>query len=144
MENKKTMKAVTIVEWGKLEYKDMPIPKVSKNLILVKVAYSPINPSDLGTIKGGYPSGMTPPTPGGFEGSGEVVEVGEDLVVPHKVGDKVAFITKAAWAEYTLVESFMASPIISENSLKDAACNFINPGTVYCFLDVLKKQKRTA
>jgi len=136
------MKAVQIVEWGKLELKEVPIPKPGTNQILVKVHYAPINPSDVMSVKGGYPSGFVIPCSAGFEGSGEVVAVGEGLVVPHKIGDKVSIVTGGTWAEYAVVVSFMATPMLSENTFQDAACHFVNPGTVYCFLDLLKKQNK--
>jgi len=142
--DKKWMQAITIVEWGKLELREVPIPTVSKNLVLVKVMFSAINPSDLSSITGHYPSGIIPPGTAGSEGSGEIVAVGEDLIFPHQVGDRVSFVTRGAWAEYVFVPAFMATTIDKENSYQEATCHFVNPGTVYSFLDLAKKTKKTA
>ena len=37
MEGKTKMRALRFVEWGKLELQEIDVPKVSKNLVLVKV-----------------------------------------------------------------------------------------------------------
>ena len=145
MEGKKTMKALALVEYGKLEYKDIPIPEVSKNQILVKVAFGAINPSDLGAVYGRYPGASIELGKAlGFEGSGEVVAVGEDLKVQHKIGDLVCIITVGVWAEYALVESHKADKILEGNSLQEATCHIVNPGTVLCMIDLLKKQNKTS
>jgi len=60
MEGKTTMKALTIVEWGKLELKEVPIPKPKEGEVLVKVYYAPVNPSDVMSINGHYPLDLLP------------------------------------------------------------------------------------
>ena len=141
MEGKTTMKALTIVEWGKLELKEVPIPKPKEGEVLVKVYYAPVNPSDVMSINGHYPSGFVTPCTGGFEASGEVVQVGTN-VTSHKIGDRVSVITGGSWSEYLVAPTSGAIHMLSENSFQDAACHFINPVTVYCFLDILKKQNK--
>ena len=57
-----------------------PVPQPGPNEVLVKVAATPINPSDLAFLAGLY--GFKKPTPvvPGFEGSGIVVAVGSGMM----------------------------------------------------------------
>jgi trans-2-enoyl-CoA reductase len=62
--------------------------------VTVKFLFSPINPADLGIVRGNYPSTVTPPAVGGSEGVAEVLQVGPgvtdlkagDLVLPSRPG----------------------------------------------------------
>ena len=139
------MKALEIYEWGKVALKDVPIPKVGKNQLLIKTAYAAVNPADLMNIQGLYPSGIKCPGVAGMEGSGVIVEVGEELKVPHKIGDTVGFaVGCGAYAEYVVVDSLSASPVSSENSVLEAATQFVNPCTVYCMMALLKKNGKNS
>src|SRR4051812_34589445 len=70
--------------------KELPVPKPGKNQVLVKMEFSPLNPSDIGVMKGTYRMDTKHEILlVGFEGSGTVAAVGEDLNIPHKVGDRV-------------------------------------------------------
>eukprot|EP00331_Platyophrya_macrostoma_P023971 CAMPEP_0176445118 /NCGR_PEP_ID=MMETSP0127-20121128/23489_1 /TAXON_ID=938130 /ORGANISM="Platyophrya macrostoma, Strain WH" /LENGTH=73 /DNA_ID=CAMNT_0017830799 /DNA_START=29 /DNA_END=247 /DNA_ORIENTATION=+ len=73
------MKAVQVEDFSKpVKVVDLPIPTIKPNQVLIKQLYSPINPSDSLSISGKYFATANVPTPfiAGFEGSGEVVEVG--------------------------------------------------------------------
>ena len=49
------MRALLLNNYGsKLVLENIPVPKPSGNQILLKVIASPINPADLGFIKGHY------------------------------------------------------------------------------------------
>lgn len=134
------MEAIQVNEWGKdPQVVDVNIPSVGQNQILVKMAYAPINPSDLMTINGTYPSGMSLPATIGFEGSGTVEQVGENCVVPHKVGDRVAIVGAGTWTQYAVTPSEYAFPIFPENSFQDSASHFINPATVIVMMNTLKE-----
>ena len=56
-----------------LRVEQRPVPKPGKNEVLVKVAATSINPSDLAFIEGLYGSRKPTPTVPGLEGSGTVV-----------------------------------------------------------------------
>jgi len=60
---------------GKIETLDTPTP--GKGQVLIKMHYAPINPSDLSNLKGHY---AATDNKIGFEGCGEIVAVGEELV----------------------------------------------------------------
>jgi NADPH2:quinone reductase len=127
------------------EFKTNPVineidkPKPGKNQVLVKVSFSPINPADILCINNQYPSGFKLPATIGFEGSGIIEEVGEDLLVSHKVGDRVSFVSKGSWAEYIITISELCIKIHEGNSMEIAASHFVNPGTVAFMVDIVKK-----
>lgn len=62
--------------------------------VTLKFLFSPINPADLGAVRGNYPSNATLPAVAGSEGVAQVVSVGQgvsdlkegDLVVPSRPG----------------------------------------------------------
>ncbi|CCD26390.1 alcohol dehydrogenase ADH3 NDAI_0H02160 [Naumovozyma dairenensis CBS 421] len=83
----KTQKAVVFYEnGGPLHYKDIPVPKPKANEILINVKYSGVCHTDLHAWKGDWPLPTKLPLVGGHEGSGVVMQVGEN-VKGWKVGD---------------------------------------------------------
>nr|ADM08009.1 alcohol dehydrogenase [Candida maltosa] len=71
---------------GKLEYKDIPVPKPKPNELLINVKYSGVCHSDLHIWKGDLPLPYKFPLVGGHEGAGVVVGMGEN-VKDWKIGD---------------------------------------------------------
>jgi NADPH:quinone reductase-like Zn-dependent oxidoreductase len=75
-----TMKSIVKLDGeGNISFIDMPVPQISNITdLLVKMHSAPLNPSDLGNMKGKYgpQSTVFPHTPG-FEGSGTVIGVHE-------------------------------------------------------------------
>lgn len=121
-----------------------PVPRPGKNEVLVKVAYSPINPSDLATLTGYY--GFKDPTPivPGGEGSGEVVAAGPGVLASYFLGKRVACAGWGAgggvWSEY-VVKSVTGGvlPLNRSLSLAQGAMSIINPLTASAFIDISKK-----
>lgn len=71
----KTMKAVYLEEHGKPTIvKEIPVPELLENEILVKVEVSPVNPSDFMFLLGIYDIAKHAPTVPGFEGAGIVID----------------------------------------------------------------------
>ena len=69
-----TMQAVQLdKDGGPLTVRQIPVPKPEAGEVLVRIAASPINPSDLGFIEGGHGYEKTFPVVPGVEGSGTVV-----------------------------------------------------------------------
>ncbi|CCH41227.1 Alcohol dehydrogenase [Wickerhamomyces ciferrii] len=82
-----TQKGVIFYEnGGKLEYKDIPVPKPKANEILVNVKYSGVCHTDLHAWKGDWPLPVKLPLVGGHEGAGIVVAKG-DSVKNFEIGD---------------------------------------------------------
>ena len=116
---------------GKPTLSEVPLQKAGNNQILIKMKYAPLNPSDINTAKGIRKYANLNPHPVGMEGSGIVASIGENLKVPHKVGDRVHVAGYGTVGEYLITESEMVSPIKGDLSFEDAASHYINPATVY-------------
>ena len=104
----------------------LPLPKPGENQILVKVAFAPINPSDIASMYGGYVQKLNII---GLEGSGTVVALGQNLKVPFTVGQKVHLRGPGTMGQYILVDCFSAWPVQGDLSLENAAAHIVNPGT---------------
>lgn len=98
---KNTMKALVYGGPGKIELKDVPLPRIDKPTdALVKIVKTTICGTDLGIIKGKVPT-VQPGTTLGHEGVGVVEEVGAS-VRHFKKGDRVIIscITSDGSCEY--------------------------------------------
>lgn len=123
----------------------LPVPRPGPNELLVKVAATPINPSDLMFLQGRY--GFTKPTPvvPGFEGSGTVVAVGSrtGLMGRYLAGKRVACVTQQTgdglWAEYTTTTVNYALPLDDAVSMEQGAMSVVNPLTAVALIDLAKK-----
>lgn len=71
-----------------LKITDMPNDKPKTGEVVVKWLLAPVNPADINTIQGKYPSRPPLPAVPGNEGVGEVIEVGPG-VQEFNVGDRV-------------------------------------------------------
>lgn len=127
-----------------LRIEQRPIPTLGRNEVLVKVAYAPINPSDLATLTGYYGfKNPTPIVPGG-EGSGEVVSAGPGVMASYFLGKNVACTGwgtgGGVWSEY-VVKSVKGGvlPLNKSLSLMQGAMSIINPLTASAFMDISKK-----
>ncbi len=125
-----------------------PIPQPGPNEVLVKVAATPINPSDLAFLEGLY--GFKKPTPvvPGFEGSGTVVSVGSGMMGKYLNGKRVACVSQArgdgVWAEYMVTTTSLAFPLDTSVSLEQGAMSVVNPLTALAFLTLAKEGRHKA
>ncbi len=121
-----------------------PIPRPGKNEVLVKVAFSPINPSDLATIEGHY--GFNDPTPivPGGEGSGQVIAAGPGMMASYFQGKQVACTGwgtgGGVWSQY-VVKSVKGGvlPLRKSLSLDQGAMSIVNPLTASAFIAIAKE-----
>ena len=104
------MKAMVITDFGGPEvFKEveMPKPKPKCNEVLVKIYATSINPVDFKIRKAGAWAEVKPPAIIGYDASGVVEEVGDD-VRDFKVGDEVYYTPEVrgglqgTYAEYRL------------------------------------------
>ena len=126
-----------------LRVEQRPVPKPGKDELLVKVASSPINPSDLAFLDGKYGFDNPPPVVPGGEGSGTVVAVGPGVMGRYFLGKRVACLSNGerdgTWAEYVVASiKGGAFPLDSSVSLEQGAMSIINPLTASAFLEITK------
>jgi len=143
------MQAIHLTAPEKLEAveKDIPMP-FKKGQVLIKMAYSPINPSDLAFLTGQYGIQKTLPTVPGFEGSGEVVATGGGLYANYLKGKNVACIASdkgdGTWAEYMLTDATKCVALGKTVSTEQGAMSFVNPLTAIELTDMAKQGGYTA
>jgi NADPH:quinone reductase len=124
------------------------VPKPGPNEVLVKVAATPINPSDLAFLEGLY--GFKKPTPvvPGFEGSGMVVAAGSGWMGKYLMGKRVACVGQergdGVWAEYMATATSLAFPLDASVSLDQGAMSVVNPLTALAFLTLAKEGRHKA
>jgi NADPH:quinone reductase-like Zn-dependent oxidoreductase len=94
---------------------------------------SPVNPSDLAFIGGGY--GLLPKFPAtpGFEGVGVVEASGGGILGWFRNGQRVAVLNdrNGNWAEYTVASARRVFPVPDEIPDEHAASFFVNPATAW-------------
>src|SRR5947209_19463655 len=104
----------------------MPEPKSGE--VRVRMLASPINPSDVLTVRGQY--GKQPPLPAtpGFEGVG-VVEAGSGLLARRVMGKRVAVLNSGGgnWQEHVVIPARQAVPVPEDLDDSQAATFFVNP-----------------
>jgi NADPH:quinone reductase len=127
------MKALSLIAPNKLEIVEKEIPKpFKKGQVLVKMAYSPINPSDLAFLTGQYGIQKAFPTVPGFEGSGTVIESGGGFYANYLKGKNVACVASdkgdGTYAEYMLTDATKCVAL-GNVSLEQASMSFVNPLT---------------
>jgi L-iditol 2-dehydrogenase len=83
------MKALVLEEYKKLVYRDVPVPAIKSDEVLVRVRACGICGSDVHGLDGST-GRRIPPIIMGHEASGEIAEIG-DGVVNWKKGDRVTF-----------------------------------------------------
>ncbi|OQR94347.1 oxidoreductase, zinc-binding dehydrogenase family protein [Achlya hypogyna] len=130
------------------EVQEVPVPALEADQVLVKVACSPINPSNLSQLKGQYGDFGKMPLPQftGGEGSGTVVAAGESAYAQSLVGKRVGTVAQPAgmWAEYVAVSATACIPLTDETTFEDGASCFVNPLTVVAFVEIaLAKSAKT-
>ncbi|WWC92305.1 uncharacterized protein L201_007259 [Kwoniella dendrophila CBS 6074] len=120
----RTMRAIVEDEaarWAVL--KEVPVPKLESNEVLVKVKYVALNPTDWVHAEFLSPDGVIQ----GNDFSGEIVKLGSNLAVNLKIGDLIAgsslgghFKDSGSFAQYLKVQSDLVYKIPHAVSLQDA------------------------
>jgi NADPH2:quinone reductase len=130
------MKAVVCERWGNpdevLEVRELPVPQPKSGEVRVRMLASPVNPSDVLTVRGQY--GRQPPLPAtpGFEGVG-IVEAGSGLLARRVMGRRVAVLNGVSgnWQEYVVLPARQAVPVPTGISDEQAASFFVNPASAW-------------
>lgn len=138
------MKALYLTAPEKLEIVEIPMPKPKKGEVLIKLAYSPINPSDLAFLTGNYGIKKPMPVVPGLEGSGVVVENGGGIYGKILLNKNVACVASAkydgTWAEYMVTEADKCIALKKNVPLEQGSMFFVNPLTAISFIDIAKKE----
>jgi NADPH:quinone reductase-like Zn-dependent oxidoreductase len=131
------MRAVVFDEFGEpaevLQLRDVPIPQPRPGEVCVRMLASPINPSDLMTVRGTYGKKPNLPATPGYEGAGIVEAAGRGLLGGFFLGKRVAVLNRETgnWADRTVLPAKQVIPLSSHLSLEQAAMFFVNPATAY-------------
>lgn len=131
------MRGILFEQFGEpaevLRLREMPVPRPDPGEVRVRMLLSPVNPSDLLSIRGGY--GNPPPLPAspGFEGVGVVEESGGGLFGKLLVGRRVAAMNRQGgnWSEQVVIPARQAIPLAGDLPPEQAAMFFVNPATAY-------------
>eukprot|EP01137_Pigoraptor_chileana_P022982 Opistho-2@88565 len=129
-----------------IEIREVPVPTLHAGQLLVRVEFSPINPSDLGHIAGRYRNRLETPYALGFEGAGTVVAVGGGISTWGKTGKKVAFSVQkgGAWGQFVVVNALEAL-VLPEGVTTESGCAaFVNPLSVLSMIEEAKAAGATS
>jgi trans-2-enoyl-CoA reductase len=117
-----------------LRIETQPWPRPEHDEVVVEMQAAPINPADLNAIEGKYPGKREVPAVPGFEGSGIVSEVGQNIsngtvgslvILPHDIG---------TWREACAVKASELVVVPPEIDPVQAAMLKINPLTAWQLL----------
>jgi NADPH:quinone reductase-like Zn-dependent oxidoreductase len=132
---------------GELVFETIPVPRPGHGEVLVKMHSSPLNPSDLTLLKGGYLERNYPFTPG-LEGSGVVVESGGGLMGKLRKGKWVACTPDAAgdgtWAEYMKTSAMRTVPLPGGITPEQGSMMLVNPMTAVALVQIAKQRHHRA
>lgn len=142
----RTMRVVELRAYegpGALAVAERPVPELGAGQVLVRVAASPVNPSDLSFLRGAYGIRKRLPVVPGFEASGEVVAAGGGAWARYLLGKRVACAAPAngdgTWAEFMLADASLCIPLARGTDTEQAATLIVNPFTAWALLGVAKR-----
>ncbi|MBC7933587.1 MAG: zinc-binding dehydrogenase [Rubrivivax sp.] len=119
------------------------VPRPDKGQALVRVAASPVNPSDLMFLRGMYGIKKRLPVVPGFECSGEVVAASGGVWPRYLVGKRVACAAPTdgdgTWAEYMLAEASHCIPLRKATDIEDASTMIVNPFTAWALVGMAQQ-----
>ncbi|MCK4880249.1 MAG: zinc-binding dehydrogenase [Bacteroidales bacterium] len=132
---------------GALKTEQVAVPRPGPGEVVVKMDASPINPSDLALMAGGYLERSYPFTPG-LEGSGTVVEAGSGLFPKLRLGKRVACSPDqggdGTWADYMKTSAMKTAPLPKHISPEQGSMMLVNPMTAMAFIQLAREGKHRA
>ncbi|KLE35166.1 alcohol dehydrogenase catalytic domain-containing protein [Aurantiacibacter luteus] len=150
-----------------LEVRERDFPAPTGNQVLVRMEAAPINPSDLALMTAAADLTTAQFEPGkvtmqvhpafaagqaarhgkgqklGNEGAGTVVAAGEGDMAQALMGQRVACVPGAAYADYAYADAAMCLPL-GDHSAEDGAGSFVNPMTALGFVETAKREGHDA
>jgi NADPH:quinone reductase len=117
-----------------LQLRDVPLPEPGPGEVRVRMRASPINPSDIMVVRGGYGRLPSLPATPGFEGVGLIDAVGRGWLAKLRglrPGRRVAVLNAAGgnWQEAVVIPARQAVPVPDELPDEQVASFFVNPAT---------------
>ncbi|KAF7286823.1 hypothetical protein GWI33_003880 [Rhynchophorus ferrugineus] len=111
------------------------VRKPNENEVLVKMIAAAVNPADINTIQGKYPSKPTLPAVPGNEGVGKIVKVGSN-VKEFVEGDHVVPLTPnlGTWQTHLIAAKDQIYKVPKKLGIVEAATFTVNPCTAYRML----------
>ncbi|MDG4647309.1 zinc-binding dehydrogenase [Roseibacterium sp. SDUM158017] len=137
-----TMRALVVPAPGAAPRVEIrPVPRPGHGEVLVRIAASPINPSDMSTIAGEYGIGWQFPLVPGLEGSGRVVADGGGLLARALRGRAVSCVAdrQGLWAEYAVTQAARCVALPRDTALGPAAMSFVNPLTAIALVGIARR-----
>ena len=115
----------------RVEELETPVPEPGQ--VRVRMLASPVNPSDVMTIRGTYGRRPSLPFTPGYEGVGVVEESGGGLLGALRRNKRVVVLNSITgnWAEQAVAPARQVVPVPDSLSVQQAATFFINPVTAY-------------
>jgi NADPH2:quinone reductase len=116
-----------------LTVRDVPSPTPQAGEVLVRMLASPVNPSDLMTIRGIYGKRPELPATPGYEGVGIVEESQAGLYGGWLKGQRVAVMNQNGgnWQTRVTVSAKSVIPLPKSLPVEQAATFFVNPAAAY-------------
>lgn len=142
-----TMRALVVAgPDAPLELTDRSTPEPGPGEVLVQVAASPINPSDLLMVRGEYGASRPFPFVPGLEGSGRVVASGGGLLGRSLEGKLVACAPEndGIWADYVVVPANRCVPLPRDVPAGPGAMAFVNPFTAVALVQMARRKGHKA
>ncbi|MCP3141325.1 zinc-binding dehydrogenase [Pyxidicoccus xibeiensis] len=146
-----TMRALVLTAFDgrpeSLRVETRPVPRPTARQVLVRMAASPINPSDMMFIRGMYGTRKPLPMVPGFEGSGTVVAAGGvtgRLMVGRRVACAAPADGEGLWSEYAVVGLSQCLPLRAHISDEQGSSLFVNPFTAWVLMERARAGKHAA
>lgn len=115
------------------ETEELPEPKNKE--VLLKMLAAPINPADINTIQGKYPSKPSLPAIPGNEGIAEIVKVGPDVSQFSEGDHVIPIITNSGtWRSHLILSHENILKVPKNLGLVEAATLTVNPCTAFRML----------
>ncbi len=133
----------------RLTLREISVPRPQAGQILIRMAAAPINPSDLGALRGSSYSGERQyPFIPGLEGSGTVIKAGEGILPRLLNGRRVACFALTSgdgtWAEYMVTSAKLCLPLNKNVSLEQGAMMIANPFSGLAIFEIAKRGRHRA
>jgi NADPH:quinone reductase len=145
------MKALVFHRFGEpaevLQLQDVPAAEPGPGQVRIRMLASPINPSDLMTLRGQYGRLPTLPATPGFEGVGVIEAAGPGLLAKLrglKPGRRVAVLnnTGGNWQQEVVIPARNAVPVADDLPVEQVATFFVNPATALIMTQAVLKVPR--